>query len=168
MLLYMISKFKKSLKVPTALNIINTTNLSRKKRNAVLAKAGIIFNGESAIMSPFFFEKGRIEVGEQVYVNANCTFLDHEKISIGCHTLIGPNVTLTTADHQVDPEHRNKGIISKPITIGKNVWLGAGVVVLPGVTIGDNSVVAANSVVRSDIEPGSLYAGAPAKFKRFL
>lgn len=80
--------------------------------------------------------------------------------------LIGPNVTLTTASHEVSPVLRGSGVTQAPISIGDNVWLGAGVVVLPGVKIGNNSVVAANSVVLSDVPENVLYAGTPAVFKR--
>ncbi|MDJ6851374.1 hypothetical protein LED50_18355 [Salmonella enterica] len=86
-----------------------------------------------------------------MYINAGCVFLDHAQISIGNDTLTGPNVTLTTASHEVSPALRGSGVTQTPISIGHNVWLGAGVVVLPGVKIGNNSVIAANSVVRSDV-----------------
>jgi len=119
-------------------------------------------------MPPFFYEFGRIEIHDNVYINAGCVFLDNNNISIGCNTLIGPNVTLTTATHPVDPILRNTDIISSPIVIGDNVWIGAGVVVLPGVKIGHNSVIAANSVVKSDVPENVLFAGCPAVFKRKL
>jgi len=82
--------------------------------------------------------------------------------------MIGPNVTLTTVSHHTDPTLRHGANIIAPIKIGENVWIGAGVVVLPGITIGDNSVIAANSVVTTDVPANCLYAGTPAKFKKAL
>ncbi|EAR6585351.1 sugar O-acetyltransferase [Salmonella enterica] len=166
MLTYFFSKLRTRLKVPTARNLFNTENLRRKSRNKLLIKSGVLITGESAVTPPFFYEYGRIKIGHGVYINTGCVFLDHAQISIGDNTLIGPNVTLTTANHETSPELRCSGVTHAPISIGHNVWLGAGVVVLPGVKIGDNSVIAANSVVRSDVPDNTLYAGAPAVFKR--
>lgn len=166
MLSYLLSKPKKSLKCARACAIINGTYLSSKKRNVVLKKAGIIFDGASIIMPPFFFEFGRITLKNNVYINSGCTFLDNANISIGENSLLGPNVTLSTPGHPTDPITRNTEVEARAIFIGSNVWLGAGVVVLPGVTIGDNSVIAANSFVTTDVPANCLYAGAPAVFKR--
>lgn len=168
MLTYFLCHFTKSIKVPAARNLINNKNLSRKKRNRILAKSGVNIRGECAVTTPFFYEFGRISIGRNVYINAGCVFLDNDAITIGDNSLIGPNVTLTTASHSCDPVQRNSGVISAPITIGENVWLGAGVVVLPGVTIGKNSVIAANSVVKSNVQENALFAGTPAIFKRDL
>lgn len=168
MLTYFLCKFAKSVKVPAARNLINSKNLSRKKRNRLLAKSGVILRGESTVTTPFFYEFGNISIGHNVYINAGCVFLDNAVITIGENSLIGPNVTLSTASHPCDPTQRNTDLITAPITIGKNVWLGAGVVVLPGVSIGANSVIAANSVVKSNVPENVLYAGAPAIFKRNL
>ncbi|EEI8515141.1 sugar O-acetyltransferase [Salmonella enterica] len=166
MITYLFSKFKTRLKVPTARNLFNTKNLRRKSRNKLLKKSGVVITGESAVIPPFFYEYGRITIGHGVYINTGCNFLDHAQITIGNDTLIGPNVTLTTASHEVSPVLRGSGVTQAPISIGDNVWLGAGVVVLPGVKIGNNSVVAANSVVLSDVPENVLYAGTPAVFKR--
>lgn len=168
MLTYILSNFAKSLKVPVARNLLNSKNLPRKKRNSILAKSGVDFQGQCTVTTPFFYEFGRISIGHNVFINAGCVFLDNAHIKIGENSLIGPNVTLTTATHSCDPTQRHSGVISAPITIGENVWLGAGVVVLPGVTIGNNSVIAANSVVKSDVPENALFAGAPAKFKHYL
>lgn len=87
MLSYLLSKPKKSLKCARACAIINGTYLSSKKRNGVLKKAGIIFDGASIIMPPFFFEFGRITLKNNVYINSGCTFLDNANISIGENSL---------------------------------------------------------------------------------
>lgn len=166
MFAYLFSTLRKTLKVPAARTLFNTTNLRRKSRNKLLIKSGVMFTGQSTVTPPFFYEYGRITIGHGVYINTGCNFLDHAQISIGNDTLIGPNVTLTTASHEVSPELRGSGVTQAPINIGDNVWLGAGVVVLPGVKIGNNSVIAANSVVLSDVPENVLYAGSPAVFKR--
>jgi acetyltransferase-like isoleucine patch superfamily enzyme len=166
MMFYYLSKLCKYLKPKKAVNIFNNKEIPSKKRNRILAKSGVVFNGSSTITAPFFYEFGQIELHDNVYINTGCVFLDNCNISIGRNSLIGPNVTLTTISHPIEPELRNKEPICLPIVIGENVWLGAWVVVLPGIRIGDNSVIAANSVVKSDVPANVLYAGCPAIFKK--
>ncbi|MGP1280832.1 DapH/DapD/GlmU-related protein [Serratia sp. CY31527] len=166
MLFFYTSSFCKNIKISRARAIINSRLLSNKIINTLLKKSGVLFDGDSVITPPFFYEFGKIKLGSNVYINASCNFLDNANISIGEDSLIGPNVTLTTANHIVDPALRHAEVITAPITIGKNVWIGAGVVVLPGIHIGDNSVIAANSVVTSNVPANSLFAGSPAKSKR--
>lgn len=168
MLMYFLSHFVKYVEVPVARNLINSRNLSRKRLNRLLAKSGVKIGDESIVTTPFFYEFGNIAIGCHVYINAGCVFLDNSAITIGDNSLIGPNVTLSTASHPCGPAQRSYQLITAPITLGKNVWLGAGVVVLPGVTIGDNSVIAANSVVTANVPENALFAGAPAIFKRNL
>lgn len=168
MFTYLFSTLRNKLKVSAARTLFNTQNLRRKSRNKLLVKSGVVIEGESAVTPPFYWEHGQITIGNSVFINAGCVFLDNAQISIGNDTLIGPHVTLATADHDVSPELRGNGVTQAPISIGHNVWLGAGVVVLPGVNIGDNSVIAANSVVCSDVPENVLYAGTPAVFKRSI
>lgn len=168
MFTYLFSTLRNKLKVPAARTLFNTQNLRRKSRNKLLVKSGVVIEGESAVTPPFYWEHGQITIGNSVFINAGCVFLDNAQISIGNDSLIGPHVTLATADHDVSPELRGNGVTQAPISIGHNVWLGAGVVVLPGVNIGDNSVIAANSVVCSDVPENVLYAGTPAVFKRSI
>ena len=106
-------------------------------------------------------------LGNNVYANFNLTLVDDTYITIGDNTMIGPNCTLATAGHPIDPTLRAKAYqFNIPITIGKNVWLGAGVIVLPGVTIGDNSVIGAGSVVTKDIPSNVVAFGNPCKVIR--
>lgn len=123
---------------------------------------------QTSIVEPFYFEFGNVDISGDVLINTGCTFLDNEMITIKTGSMIGPNVTLTTVSHHTDPALRHGENILAPIDIGENVWIGAGAVVLPGVTIGDNSVIAANSVVKSDIPSNELWAGCPAVFKRSI
>ena len=105
--------------------------------------------------------------GKGVYANFNLTCVDDTHIYVGDYTLIGPNVTLATAGHPICPELRQKAYqFNAPIHIGKNCWLGAGVIVLPGVTIGDNTVIGAGSVVTKDIPGGVVAVGNPCRVLR--
>ena len=105
----------------------------------------------------------QIYLADRVYINISCTILDGGEVHIGQDTLIGPNVQILTVSHDVDPTERLKKYnYAQNITIGKNVWIAAGVIILPGVTIGDNSVIGAGSLVTKDVDPDSLYLGNPA------
>lgn len=107
------------------------------------------------------------KLGKNVYANFNLTLVDDTEINIGDNTMIAPNVTITTATHPVLPELREKAYqYNMPVHIGKNCWLGAGVIVLPGVTIGDNSVIGAGSLVNKDIPPDVVAVGTPCKVLR--
>ena len=104
------------------------------------------------------------EPEDNVYFNANCVVLDCAKVKIGENTFIGPNTQFYTPIHPLDYKTRNTFIESaKPITVGKNCWLGGSVVLLPGVTIGDGCVIGAGAVVTKDIPANSLAVGNPAK-----
>lgn len=105
--------------------------------------------------------------GDCVYANFNLTLVDDTHIYIGSNTMIGPNVTIATAGHPILPELREKAYqYNAAVHIGKNCWLGAGVIVLPGVTIGDNSVIGAGSVVTKDIPENVVAVGNPCKVLR--
>lgn len=107
--------------------------------------------------------------GAHCYANFNLTLVDDGEIFIGEHTMIGPNVTLTTTGHPIRPDLREQiAQYSEPIHIGRNVWIGAGVIVLPGVSIGDNSVIGANSLVTKDIPANSVAYGSPCKVVRSI
>ena len=117
------------------------------------------------VIPPFHCDHGeRIILGEGVVVNFNGVFLDGGGISIGNHTLIGPNCQLLTPDHPHDYLERRKTIeTGLPIRIGDDCWLGGGVTVCPGVTIGNRVIVGAGSVVTHDIPDDVVVAGNPAK-----
>lgn len=117
------------------------------------------------IEPPFACDYGyNIEVGENFYANVNLVILDGAKVSIGDSAFIAPNVGIYTAGHPLDVEQRNRGLeYALPVTIGHNVWIGAGVSILPGVTIGDNTVIGAGSVVTKDIPSNVLAVGNPCR-----
>ena len=108
-----------------------------------------------------------VHFGNGVYANFNLTLVDDTHIYVGNNVMFGPNVTLATAAHPIHPELRRKQAqFNSPITIGNNVWIGAGAVVLPGVTIGDNTVIGAGSVVTKDIPANVVAVGNPCKVIR--
>lgn len=108
-----------------------------------------------------------VHFGKNVYANFNLTLVDDTHIYVDDYTMLGPNVTLATAGHPIAPELREKGYqFNMPIHIGKNCWLGAGVIVLPGVTIGDNVVIGAGSVVTKDIPSNVVAVGNPCRVMR--
>lgn len=105
--------------------------------------------------------------GKHIYANFNLTMVDDTGIYVGDNTMFGPNVVLATAGHPILPELREKGCqYNVPIHIGKNCWLGAGVIVLPGVTIGDNTVVGAGSMVTKDLPANVVAVGNPCRVLR--
>ncbi|WP_437280416.1 sugar O-acetyltransferase [Sorangium sp. So ce375] len=122
------------------------------------------------IRPPFHVDYGsRITIGARCFANFGLVALDVAPITIGDDVQIGPNVQLLTPTHPVEPEpRRQKWEAAKPITIGNNVWLGGGAIVLPGVTIGDNTVVGAGSVVTRDLPANVVAVGNPARVLRAL
>ena len=108
-----------------------------------------------------------VHLGKNVYANFNLTLVDDTHIYIGDYTMIGPNVVIATAGHPILPELRKQGYqYNAPVHIGRNCWLSAGVIILPGVTVGDNTVIGAGSVVTKDIPPNVLAAGNPCRVLR--
>ena len=125
--------------------------------------------GENVIFTPpFWCDYGyNISVGDFFYSNHNLIITDGAEVTFGNNVFIAPNCCFTTAEHAIDPQQRRDGLeIAKPITVGNNVWIGAGATVLAGVTIGDNSVIGAGSVVTKSIPSGVVAVGVPCKVMR--
>lgn len=144
----------------------NRLRPSQQKEKTQLLKSFLGKTGENLIIeSPFACDYGyNIEIGENFYANVNLVILDGAKVSIGANAFIAPNVGIYTAGHPLDAEQRNRGLeYARPVTIGNNVWIGAGVCILPGVTIGDNTVIGAGSVVTKDIPSNVLAVGNPCR-----
>ena len=138
-------------------------------RRAELLKKILASVGENCYIEPPLHANWgcHTHLGNNVYANFNLTLADDTDIYIGDSVMFGPNVGLATAGHPIDPELRRQVYqFNQPIHIGNNVWLGAGVIVLPGVTIGDNSVVGAGSVVTKDIPPNVVALGNPCRVLR--
>lgn len=119
----------------------------------------------SELRSPFRCDYGyNIEIGSGVFANYNCVFLDTGRITIGDGSEMGPAVQIYAADHPHDPElRRDYYEFSRPVTVGKNVWIGGGAILCPGVTVGDDSIIGAGSVVTRDIPAGVVAVGNPCR-----
>jgi maltose O-acetyltransferase len=139
------------------------------RRELLTRLLGAVGEG-TEIRPPFSVDYGtQISVGARCFANYGLVALDVAAITIGDDVQIGPNVQLLTPTHPVEPgPRRDKWEAAKPITIGDNVWLGGGVVVLPGVTIGENTVVGAGAVVTRDLPAGVVAVGNPARVVRTL
>lgn len=126
--------------------------------------------GEFCIMAPFWCDYGyNIEIGENFFANHNCVILDGGKIKFGDNVFIAPNCGFHTAGHPVDFERRNQGLeYAYPITIGNDVWIGAGVHVMPGVTIGSNVVIGGGSIVTKDVPDNVVAVGNPCRVIRYI
>lgn len=127
----------------------------------LFGKTGDVFY----VIAPFRCDLGyNIEIGNNFYANSNVVILDEAKVTFGENVLIGPNCGFFTIGHPNDFKLRNKGLVyAYPITVGNNVWFGAGVQVLPGVNIGNNVVIGAGSLITKDIPDNSLAVGNPCK-----
>jgi maltose O-acetyltransferase len=124
------------------------------------------FVGDGAVIRPpFHCDYGfNIRLGAGVFLNFNCVILDVVEVSIGDRTQIAPGVQILAADHPRDPIQRASGLeCGRPVSIGQNVWIGAGAIILPGVTIGDDAVIGAGSVVTRDVPDGATAFGNPAR-----
>lgn len=144
--------------------------VDRERAREVLATLLASLGEATVVRPPIRVDYGdQISIGAGTFVNFNLVALDVAPIAIGDHCQLGPNVQLLTAYHPVEPEPRRQGLeAAAPITIGDNVWLGGGAIVLPGVTIGDDTVVGAGAVVTKDLPPGVVAVGNPARVVRSL
>ena len=148
----------------------NATRPSEGEKREALLKEMFAELGENCYIEPPLRSNwgGRhVHFGKNVYANFNLTLVDDTHIYVGDYTMIGPNVTLATAGHPILPALREEVYqFNLPVRIGRNCWLGAGVIVLPGITIGDNTVVGAGSVVARDLPSGVVAAGNPCRVLR--
>ena len=119
------------------------------------------------VYPPFYSDHGlNLELGERVFINQGCTFLDYAGIRIADRVMVGPKATFITVSHPVDPGERSRYLTGAPIDIAENVWIGAGATILPGVSIGRDAVIAAGAVVVDDVPAASLVAGPKAAVLR--
>lgn len=147
----------------------HTRPLEQERRTALLRE---MFQeiGEGCYIEPPLHANwgGRfVRFGKNIYANFGLTLVDDTEITVGDYTMFGPNVTVATAGHPVLPELRQQGLqFNAPVHIGRNCWIGAGALLLPGVTIGDNVVVGAGSVVTKDLPDNVIAVGNPCRVLR--
>ena len=130
------------------------------------ARFGAVGDG-CVVRPPFHCDYGfNISLGSGVFLNFNCVILDVVAVTIGDRTQIGPGVQILTADHPRDAAQREAGLeFGRPVTIGRNVWIGGAALILPGVTIGDDAIIGAGAVVTRDVPPGGTAVGNPARLR---
>lgn len=149
-------------------NSLRPSSLRERERiiRELLGKCG----GNVVIEQPFHCDYGyNVEAGDNFFCNYNCVMLDEALIRFGDNVFVGPNCGFYTASHPLDAALRNRGLeTAAPITVGDNVWFGAGVTVLPGVTIGRNCVIGAGSVVTHDIPDNAVAYGNPCEAARTI
>ncbi|MDD3416680.1 MAG: sugar O-acetyltransferase [Clostridia bacterium] len=164
----MMQMFKRACALTQEYNLTGEDEVH--KREKILAQL-LGHAGENLYIIPdFHCEHGsNINIGDDVIINTHCMLMDNAEITIGDHVLIGPNVSLYTVNHALDPDERAQGIcIAKPIHIGNQVWIGGDVQIAAGVTIGDGSVIGAGSVVTKDIPSRVIAAGNPCRVIRAI
>ena len=148
----------------------NMTRPTESEKRQELLKEMFAEIGEDCYIEPPFHANWggkHVHFGKCVYANFNFTAVDDTHIYVGDYTMFGPNVILATAGHPILPKLRQEAYQQNmPVHIGKNCWLGAGVIVLPGVTIGDNTVIGAGSVVTKDIPSNVVAVGNPCRVLR--
>ena len=125
---------------------------------------------DSFLLIPPFYATGGADtrIGRNVFINQNCTFYDLGGLDIADDVMIGPNVSLITSGHPVEPSRRRGFTIARPIVIERNVWIAAGATIIGGVTVGENSVVAAGAVVTKTVPANTLVGGNPARIIRSI
>lgn len=148
----------------------NATRPKEQEKRQELMKKMFAELGENCYIEPPLHANwgGRhVHLGKFVYANFNVTFVDDTHIYIGDYTMLAPNVIVATAAHPILPELREKQYqYNLPVRIGRNCWIGAGAIILPGVTIGDNSVIGAGSVVTKDVPSNVVAVGNPCRVIR--
>jgi acetyltransferase-like isoleucine patch superfamily enzyme len=159
----MVANTKRAMAITAKLNRL-TFNDADEVRALFSELTGKKVDESFTLIPPFYTAHGdEIRVGRNVFVNQNCTFYDLGGLDIEDDVLIGPNVSIITSGHPLQPSLRRAVTIGKPIVIEKNVWIAGGAIVIGGVTVGENSVVAAGSVVTKDVPPNTLVGGNPAR-----
>lgn len=136
-------------------------------RHALLSDHFARVGRDAVVRPPFFCDFGyNISLGDGVFLNFNCVILDINPVTIGDRTQIGPAVQIYAADHPRDAASRRAMLeFGRPVTIGADVWIGGGAIIVPGVTIGDGAVIGAGSVVTRDVAAGATVMGNPARLR---
>lgn len=158
------------LKCLNRLYDFNMTRPTETDKRKSMLKEMFAEIGEGCYIEPPFhanFGGKHVHFGKNIYANFNLTLVDDTHIYVGDYTMFGPNVTVATAGHPILPELRQKGYqYNAPVHIGKNCWIGAGAVIVPGITIGDNVVIGAGSIVTKNIPSNTVAVGNPCRVLR--
>lgn len=143
---------------------LNSGAHSQEEIRQVLSQVtGQAIDDSVEIRLPIYSDYGRhLRIGKNVFINGGVTFVDLGGIEIADRALIGPNATIISVNHPLDPDKR-RGVELKAVKIGQNAWLGANSTILPGVTVGENAVVAAGAIVSHDVPANTVVAGVPAR-----
>jgi acetyltransferase-like isoleucine patch superfamily enzyme len=164
----MLASVKRAMAITPALNRL-TFDDADEIRAVFSDLIGHKVDDSFSLIPPFYTTGGEnIRVGRNVFINQNCTMYDLGGIDIADDVMIGPNVSIITSGHPIEPSHRRGSVIAKPIVIERNVWIAAGATIIGGTTVGENSVVAAGSVVTKDVPPNTLVGGNPARVIRSI
>ncbi|MGC3026790.1 sugar O-acetyltransferase [Burkholderia sp. DN3021] len=164
----MVAEVKRAMAITARLNCL-TFDDAAEVRALFSELIGTQVDDGFVLIPPFHATGGAgMKIGRNVFVNQNCTFYDLGGLEIGDDVMIGPNVSLITSSHPVEPSRRRDFVVAKPIAIERNVWVGAGATIIGGVTVGEHSVVAAGAVVTRDVPPNTLVGGNPATVIRSI
>lgn len=162
----MVTSVKRAASITARLNML-TCNDADEVRALFSELIGKKVDDSFALSPPFYATGGAdTSIGRNVFINQNCTFYDLGGIHIADDVMIGPNVSLITSGHPLEPSQRRVCVVAKPIVIERNVWIAANVTIIGGVTVRENAVVAAGSVVTKDVPANTLVCGNPAKVIR--
>jgi acetyltransferase-like isoleucine patch superfamily enzyme len=163
---FMVKISNEAMRVTAELN--NSYHEPEKIRALFSKLTGKPIDESFMMFPPFYTDFGRnITVGKNVFINSGCRFQDQAGIIIGDGVLIGHNVVFATLNHGFMPNDRST-TYPAPITIGKNVWIGANATIVPGVTVGDNAIIAAGAVVTKDVPENVVVGGVPAKIIKYI
>lgn len=164
----MVADVQRAMRLTPVLNRL-TMDDADEIRRLFSELTGRALDDQFRLLPPFYTTCGKnIAVGRNVFINQNATFYDLAPITIGDDVLIGPNVSLITEGHPVAPSERTAYVLARPIVIERNAWIAAGATIIGGVTVGENSVVAAGSVVTKDVPANTLVGGNPARVIRSI
>jgi acetyltransferase-like isoleucine patch superfamily enzyme len=164
----MSAEVKRAMAITAALNRL-TFNDADQVRTLFSELIGKTVDDSFVLVPPFYATGGAGTcLGRNVFINQNCTFYDLGGLDIADDVMIGPGVSIITSGHPIEPSQRRSCVVAKPIVIERNVWIAAGATIIGGVTVGENSVVAAGSVVTKDVPPNVLVAGNPARVIRSI
>jgi acetyltransferase-like isoleucine patch superfamily enzyme len=155
----------RTIALTAKLNVSTSIDEIRERLSQII---GSSLDNSATVFIPFYTNFGRFtRIGKGVFINHACSFLDLGGITIEDNVLIGPNVSLITENHPLDPTER-RTLVCKPIVVKCNAWIGARATILPGVVIGENAVVAAGAVVYRDVPANTVVAGVPAKMLKTI